>query len=90
MQVANTDSSEDTAKATDGGTDGANVTNTDGVAEALIAYSPEMNQEIMRQLAEANAMVLAKVGSLSLEQQTQFHALIEQSNLIEANGHLNS
>lgn len=90
MKVADTDSGKDITQAADDSAEGAGVAVTDSDTEALVAYSPEMNQEIMRQLAEVNAMVLAKVGSLSPEQQAQFYALIEQNNLIEATGHLDS
>jgi hypothetical protein len=88
MTTANLDFSEETYNATSKGTENAKDIGA-GDATPLV-YSPEMNQEILRQLAEVNAIVLAKVGSLSPEQQAQFHALIEQGNLIEANGHLDS
>ena len=88
MTTVNSDSSEDTSKSM---VDGAeNAPGNEAGPNTPITYSPEMNQEIMRQLAQVNAMILAKVGSLSPEQQAQFHALIEQSKLVEAKGHLDS
>ena len=88
MTAANSDFNKDPYKTTDAAPEDPMA--IEGGQTSALVYSPQMNEEIMRELAEVNALVLAKVESLSPEKQAQFHALIEQGKLIEANGHLDS
>jgi hypothetical protein len=88
MATANSNFGEETSKASN--EDKKSAEDIHACDTSPLVYSQEMNQEIMRTLAEVTAMIRSKVGGLSPEQQAQFHALIEQNNLIEANGHLDS
>jgi hypothetical protein len=88
MTKAHAGSNQDSTQANDSGLE--QVDGMEGGTAPPKAYSAQRNRGMMRQLEAVNAMILAKVASLSAEQQAQFQALVEHRNRVEANGHLDS